>query len=72
MKASEAAMQIGHLVSGIGLVLAITLAQGCGGGGSTQLASTITAVNVSPQKPTIAAGQQQAFSAEVSGTGNFS
>ena len=63
MKASEAAMQIGRLVSVIGLLLAITLAQGCGGGASIQSAPIITAVSVSPQNPTIAAGQQQLFSA---------
>jgi hypothetical protein len=72
MKASEAALQIGRFVSVIGLLLAITLAQGCGGGASIQSAPIITAVSVSPQNPTIAAGQQQLFSAEVSGTGNFS
>jgi|HubBroStandDraft_1064217.scaffolds.fasta_scaffold171539_2 hypothetical protein len=58
MKAAEASMQIGRLVLVFGVVLMIALAQGCGGGGSTQLASTITAVSVSPQNPTIAAGQQ--------------
>lgn len=72
MNASDAATQIGRLVSIIGLLVAITLAQGCGGGASIQSASIITTVSVSPQNPTIAAGQQQLFSAEVSGTGNFS
>jgi hypothetical protein len=65
-------MRVGETVLVVGL-LTLALMQGCGSGSnSTSQTPTITAVNVSPQSPMIAAGQQQVFAAQVSGTGAFS
>jgi len=66
-------MRIGQIVLVIGFLLTLALTQGCGSGSnSTPPTPTITGVSVSPQNPTIAAGQQQLFAAQVSGTGAFS
>ena len=67
-------MRTGQIVLVVGLILTFALMQGCGGGSgvTTPPTPTITAVNVSPQSPMIAAGQQQLFVAQVSGTGAFS
>jgi len=66
-------MQIGRVVAIFATLVAITLVPGCGGGGSSAPpAPTITAVTVSPQNPTVIQGQQQLFTATVTGTGGYS
>lgn len=66
-------MQIRRGVVVFGVLLATALLPCCGSGGASTPppAPTITAVTVSPQNPTIAASQQQLFTATVSGTGNY-
>jgi hypothetical protein len=58
-----ASMQVVRLALVFGLLLGITLVQGCGGRGSPRSVPTISGVTVSPQSPTIAEGQVQLFSA---------
>ena len=75
VQAVGAAMQIRRVVAVFGVLLATALSSGCGGGGGASApppAPTITGVSVSPQNATVIQGQQQLFSATVTGTGNYS